>query len=190
MGRIIFELYIDVCPQTVQNFITICSGCKESPLTYKNSLLHKIVYSKYCVMGDITHRNGKGGASIYGDSFEAENFELQHTRQGVLSMICFKDNQVNSQFCLTFAPMPELNGKQVVFGKCIKGSEFLKKISDYGQVTGKPLGPVIISDCDVLKKTRKKVIVDNRPKKDYIQSNINAVKGTCFWLFVTRTCSN
>lgn len=80
LGRLVIELYQDYVPVTVQNFMSIC--CGEYGLTYKNSYIHKVITGKCLEAGDITKGNGKGGTSIYGDTFDEENFYLQHNRTG------------------------------------------------------------------------------------------------------------
>ena len=56
--------------------------------------------------GDITDGNGMGGESIYGQTFEDENFDDKHTHRGQLSMANCGRNTNNSQFFLTFKATP------------------------------------------------------------------------------------
>lgn len=81
LGRIIIELYQDYVPVTVQNFLSIC--CKEDKLTYKNCPVHRVAPHEYLATGDITKGNGKGGTSIFGDTFAEENHRLKHTKPGI-----------------------------------------------------------------------------------------------------------
>lgn len=81
LGRIVIELYYDHVPVTVQNFLTICCQ-KNDNITYKNCAIHRIIPGQYCVTGDITKGNGKGGNSIYGKYFAEENHVLRHTKAG------------------------------------------------------------------------------------------------------------
>lgn len=80
LGRIVIELYNDYTPVTVQNFLAICNG--EQNLSYKNCEIHNIVRGQYIETGDITKGNGKGGVSIYGKTFDEENFTLKHKKAG------------------------------------------------------------------------------------------------------------
>lgn len=80
LGRIIIELYYDIVPVTVQNFLSLCTG--EDGLTYKNCSIHKVLANRWLETGDVTKGNGKGCVSIYGDTFDEENFMLRHSKAG------------------------------------------------------------------------------------------------------------
>lgn len=171
VGRIIIELYYDHVPVTVQNFLEICVG---KDLTYEKCLVHRIVKGQFLETGDITKGTGRGGFSIYGETFHEENHMLKHTRSGntrvryflncnyrqvqVLGIISMKrigTSENNSQFCITFKKMEQLDHKNVVFGKVIKGNDALFKIEAYGRKIGKPYADIIISKCGQIPLSRK-----------------------------------
>ena len=78
IGRIECELKVDVVPQTVENFRALCTGDNPRGLNFRGSPFHRIIPGFMCQGGDITHKNGRGGASIYGKFMDDENFILKH----------------------------------------------------------------------------------------------------------------
>ena len=78
--------------------------------------------------GDPT-ATGRGGASIYGESFEDEiHTELKHTGAGILSMANSGPNTNGSQFFITLAPTQWLDGKHTIFGRIQSGMRTVKMI--------------------------------------------------------------
>lgn len=80
--------------------------------------------------GDFTKFNGTGGESIYGGRFEDENLETKHDRIGLLSMANAGKDTNGSQFFITCAPAPHLDGKHVVFGRLMSGRSVLRFIEN------------------------------------------------------------
>jgi cyclophilin family peptidyl-prolyl cis-trans isomerase len=102
-----------------------------------------------CQGGDFTRGNGTGGKSIYGAKFEDENFTVKHF-VGCLSMANAGPNTNGSQFFLTVAPTPWLDGKSVVFGKVVEGMDIIKKVESYGSQSGATSKKITIADCGQL----------------------------------------
>jgi len=158
-GRIVFELFNDIVPRTTDNFYHLCAGdegmCKSDPsipLSYKDSLFHRVIPDFMLQFGDFTKGDGTGGESIYGEKFEDENFTMKHDEPFLLSMANAGPNTNGSQVFITCAPTPHLDGKHVVFGKVIQGKRIVRLIekNQTDKENDKPIRDVKITDCGVL----------------------------------------
>ncbi|BGP11793.1 hypothetical protein JCM10049v2_007713 [Rhodotorula toruloides] len=158
LGRVVFELFADVVPKTVENFRALCTGSKGVneigiPLWYKGSPMHRIIAGFMVQGGDFTMRNGKGGESIYGHTFEDEDMRREIDSEGLLCMANKGRNTNSSQFFVTLRPCPHLNGKHVVFGKVVKGYEIIVAMSKMPvDAKDHPTQLITISHCGELER--------------------------------------
>ncbi|KAF1881163.1 hypothetical protein Lal_00023197 [Lupinus albus] len=143
MGSFTIELYYKHAPRTCRNFIELSRRGY-----YDNVKFHRII-KDFIVQGGDPTGTGRGGESIYGypvklfifhvdymfnvmslsPKFEDEiKQELKHTGAGILSMANAGPNSNGSQFFITLAPCPSLDGKHTIFGRVCRGMEIIKRL--------------------------------------------------------------
>ncbi|NXK50794.1 NKTR protein, partial [Chauna torquata] len=171
VGRIMFQLFSDICPKTCKNFLCLCSGEKGigkttgKKLYYKGTTFHRVVKNFMIQGGDFSEGNGKGGESIYGGYFKDENFILKHDRAFLLSMANRGKHTNGSQFFITTKPAPHLDGVHVVFGLVISGFEVIEQIENLKTDTAsRPYADVRVIDCGVLVTKSAKDALEKKKK--------------------------
>ncbi|KAI5816588.1 cyclophilin type peptidyl-prolyl cis-trans isomerase [Pyronema omphalodes] len=123
MGSITLELYYDHAPKTCKNFETLVSRGY-----YNGCPFHRVI-PNFMIQGGDPTGTGRGGSSIYGGKFEDEiRDDLKHTGAGILSMANAGPNTNGSQFFITLAPTPWLDGKHTIFGRVHSGMRVVQRM--------------------------------------------------------------
>lgn len=117
-GKIVVELFTKDAPKTVNNFVFLA---REG--FYDGTTFHRVISGFMAQGGDPTGTGTGGPGYRFADEFSQKTHET-----GVLSMANAGPNTNGSQFFITYAPQPQLNGKHSVFGKVIQGMDVLGKI--------------------------------------------------------------
>lgn len=123
MGPVVVELYNSYAPKTCHNFATLVSRNY-----YNGTIFHRII-SDFMIQGGDPTGTGRGGESIFGEKFEDEiRSDLKHTGAGILSMANSGPNTNGSQFFITLAPTPWLDGKHTIFGRVKSGLKIVQRM--------------------------------------------------------------
>ena len=120
------ELYPEVAPNTVNNFISLVKKG-----FYDGLIFHRII-SGFMIQGGDPQGTGVGGPgySIKGEfSYNGFANDLKHTK-GVLSMArTMEPNSAGSQFFIMHETSPHLDGQYAAFGKVVEGEDIIDKIA-------------------------------------------------------------
>ncbi|MDY6095076.1 MAG: peptidylprolyl isomerase [Oscillospiraceae bacterium] len=125
-GVIRAELYPDVAPKTVENFVSLVQKG-----FYDGVIFHRVIPGFMIQGGDPTGTGMGGPGHTIPGEFTANGFknDLKHTR-GVLSMARTMDpNSAGSQFFIMHMDAPHLDGQYAAFGKVIEGIEVVDSIA-------------------------------------------------------------
>ncbi len=147
-GKVEIELYNDVAPNHVKRFKKLAQEGK-----YNGVVFHRVIEGFMAQTGDVKFGNSKskdfnlnlagtGGSEL--PDLKAEFSDIPHDR-GVLSAARSSDpNSANSQFFICFEPAPHLDRQYSVFGKVIKGMEFVDMIKKGDGPNGSVKDPDLI----------------------------------------------
>ncbi|GAB5537003.1 MAG: peptidylprolyl isomerase [Rubricoccaceae bacterium] len=133
-GDIVVDLHPQHAPKTVNNFVVLAKDGFYDGLTF-----HRVI-PNFMVQGGDPTGTGSGGP---GYRFEDETQDNPLTHEtGVLSMANAGPNTNGSQFFITHAPQPHLNGRHTVFGNVVQGQDVVDAIQQ-----GDTMDSVTISEA-------------------------------------------
>lgn len=146
-AEIIAELYPEIAPNTVNNFISLIKHNFYDGLTF-----HRVILD-FMIQGGCPNGTGTGGPgyTIKGE-FTMNGFknDLKHT-EGVLSMArAMNPNSAGSQFFIMHKAAPHLDGQYAAFGKVIEGMDIVNYIANQPvDFSDKPINDVVIKSVTV-----------------------------------------
>jgi len=130
-GNIELTLFADKAPKTVENFVGLVKK------GYYNGLIFHRVIKSFMIQGGDPTGTGSGGTSLWGGDFADEiSQDLSFDKQGVLAMANRGPDTNGSQFFITTAPTPWLNGHHTIFGQVTQGYDIVAKIEGTPTGTG------------------------------------------------------
>lgn len=119
-GIIVIGLYSDYAPKACENFMELAKAGK-----YNEGLFHRVI-PNFMIQAGRTETN----LSIWNTQFEDEiSDQLQFDHAGILAMANSGKDTNGSQFFITLAPAPWLNGKHTIFGEILEGLEVVQAIA-------------------------------------------------------------
>ena len=121
MGKIVIELYSDEAPKTVANFVKLAKDG-----FYNNLIFHRVIPGFMVQTGDPAGNGSGGPGYTFADEFSPD---LRHDKPGVVSMANRGPDTNGSQFFITLAATPWLDGKHTIFGRVIEGQLVVEQIS-------------------------------------------------------------
>ncbi len=143
-GVFVAEMFEDKAPLTTKNFIELTEKG-----FYDGVIFHRVI-EDFMIQGGDPTGTGMGGP---GYKIKDEFGEgLKHDDEGILSMANAGPNTGGSQFFITLAPTPWLDGHHAVFGRIVEGMEVVRLIgvvpTDFRD---RPKDPVIMEKVEVVK---------------------------------------
>ena len=148
MGTIELELFADKAPKTVENFVGLANK------GYYNGVIFHRVIDNFMIQGGDPTGSGRGGESLWGGKFKDEIVSsLVFDQKGLLAMANAGPNTNGSQFFITLAATPWLNGHHTIFGKVISGMDVVEAIGKVPKnQMDRPLKDVVMESVTIEKR--------------------------------------
>jgi len=124
-GMIEIALKTDVAPKACENFTALVEK------GYYNGIVFHRVIKGFMIQGGDPTGTGRGGSSVWGKPFDDEvSPSVTFDKRGLLAMANAGPNTNGSQFFITVAATPWLNGRHTVFGEVVAGYDVVQKIEN------------------------------------------------------------
>ena len=142
-GVFVAQMFEEKAPNTTKNFIELTEKG-----FYDGIIFHRVI-DGFMIQGGDPTGTGRGGPGYrIKDEFGPG---LAHDSEGILSMANAGPNTGGSQFFITLAPTPWLNGHHAIFGKIVKGMDVVREIGSVAtNFQDRPLDPVVMEKVEVL----------------------------------------
>lgn len=153
MGTFKVELFDDLAPKTCRSFMDLAGR-----RFYDGVIFHRVI-DGFMIQGGDPTGTGRGGPGYTIPDEFGEG--LRHDKPGILSMANAGPNTGGSQFFVTLAPTPWLDGKHAIFGRVTGGMDVVEAIGKVKTGPGdKPIRDVVIKKLfisgDPARKNTKK----------------------------------
>ena len=144
MGEFVAEMFEDKAPKTTENFISLVEK-----KFYDGIIFHRVIDGFMIQGGDPTGTGMGGPGYKIADEFGEG---LTHDDEGYFSMANAGPNTGGSQFFITLAPTPWLNGHHAIFGRVVEGMDVVRKIGvTKTDLRDRPLEDVKMETVEVIK---------------------------------------
>ncbi|XP_059060505.1 peptidyl-prolyl cis-trans isomerase, rhodopsin-specific isozyme-like isoform X1 [Achroia grisella] len=150
LGRVVIGLFGDLAPKAVKNFKVLATNGING-MSYKGTSFNRIIKRFMIQGGDVVSDDGTGSVSIYGESFEDENLDTQHSSAGFVSMANKGRNTNGCQFIITTIGTPWLDNLHTIVGKIVEGQNVVHVVEHTPtDAQDRPTRRVYIADCGLL----------------------------------------
>jgi peptidyl-prolyl cis-trans isomerase B (cyclophilin B) len=144
-GNILIELFPASAPKTVNSFVFLANDG-----FYDGVIFHRVIPNFMIQGGDPTGTGTSGPGYRFEDEIDSK---LGFDKPGILAMANSGPGTNGSQFFITTAATPHLNGNHTIFGKVLEGQDVADTISTVPSGPGnKPNQPIVIQGIEITKK--------------------------------------
>ena len=142
-GVFVAQMFEEKAPQTTKNFIELTEKG-----FYDGIIFHRVI-DGFMIQGGDPTGTGRGGPGYRIKDEFGEG--LVHDSEGILSMANAGPDTGGSQFFITLAPTPWLDGHHAIFGKIVKGMDVVREIGAVAtNHQDRPVDPVVMEKVEVL----------------------------------------